>query len=415
MDIKEKSELIDLIKGEINTIAKKEAEGAKSEVSELVKGLETKIQTSLEGVISKSEFDEMENKFRKELEKYNEKQTKEITFESALIKGLNDSRDALSMLQKGSSKMAELDIRKDPGTLTAAGSLGATNAANAFAVFNNREIVPIARRARHVREIIGMGGTDDAVYPFLRETPKEGAVAVQNPEGAEKAQIEYQSNLIFATESTIAAWQDIGRQTLSNVRGLASFIQLTMINDLLIKEDNALLFGAGTNGAVTGIFASGAPLQAAAIPSVFETPDPTIYDAIAAFAATLAAREYIADGAVINPVDYWRMVIEKDKDSRYQQNVVFDSASSMLYVFGIPVIATTAVPVGSLGVMDSRYVMPLQREGISLRFSEENKDNFTKNLVTARVEERILNVVRRTDAFAFDTLTNILTAIDAGS
>jgi hypothetical protein len=109
----------------------------------------------------------------------------------------------------------------------------------------------------------GMGATDDAVYPYLRETPKEGAVAVQNPEGAAKAQTEYQFTLVNATESTIAHWQKIGRQTLSNVRGLASFIQTTMISDLLLKEDADLLFANGTNGAVLGVFS--APLTDADI------------------------------------------------------------------------------------------------------------------------------------------------------
>jgi hypothetical protein len=406
--VKEKTELIDIIKSDIANIAKKEAEGAKGEVSELVKSLETKVEKSLEGLVSKEDFDKMENAFKKSLSDYEAKVTKEMTLDAVLCEGITKSLDSLKSLQSGNIKNAGIDIQKDPAILTAATSLGATSAANAFAVNNNQMIVPIARRARHIREIVGMGSTDEAVFPYLRETAKEGAINVQNPEGSDKAQIEYKSELVFATESTIAAFQKIGRQTLSNVRGLSSFIQLQMVKDLLIKEDQQLLFGTGANGQVLGFFGGSASGMTG-----FDlvTPNPNLYDVIAACAAKLAKIDYNANFALVNPVDYWKMVIEKDKDERYQNNVIFDSAMSTLYVFGIPTVASTAVTAGNLGVGDSSYVMPMQREGISLRFFEEDEKNVQQNLITARVEERILQAVLRNDAFVYGSIATAKTAI----
>jgi hypothetical protein len=409
MENKEKFELVELIKSDISTIAKKEAEGAKAEAESLIKGLEGKIEQSLDGFVTKEAFDNMENEFKKSLKAFEDKNVKEMTFNAILADSLTKSMDNLKDFEKGISKSAVIDIQKDPGILTAVGALGATNNANAFAVYNNQMIVPLARRARHIREVVGMGATDQAVFPYLRETPKEGAIDVQNPEGSDKEQIQYKSNLVFATESTIAAWQKIGRQTLTNVRGLASWIQLYMVKDLLLKEDEQLLFGSGTNGQVLGFFATGS----ASGMSGFDlaTVNPNLYDLIAACAAKLANLNYNANFALVNPVDYWKMVIEKDKDERYQNNVIFDSAMSTLYVFGIPTIATTAIPVGDLGIGDSTYVMPMQREGISLRFAEEDDKNFQQNLVTARVEERILQAVLRTDAFVYGSIATGKAAI----
>jgi len=93
------------------------------------------------------------------------------------------------------------------------------------------------------------------------------------------------------------------------------------------------------------------------------------------------------------------------------QNIIFDSQTSMLYVYGVPVIATTAIALGYIGAGDSRYVMPMALEGMSLRFFDQDSDNVQKNLITARIEESIINVVRRTDAFFYDTIANVLTAI----
>lgn len=408
MDIKEKTELVDLIKSDITNIAKAEAEGAKKASEEQYKALEDKIAKSLEGMVPKSELDKMETEFKKSLRAYEDKVSKDMTLSAILSDELTKSMDDLKAFQNKRSKEASIDIQKDPAILTAATSLGATNNANAFAVNNNQMIVPIARRQRHIREVVGMGSTDEAVFPYLRETAKEGAVGIQNPEGTDKPQIEYKSELVFATESTIAAFQKIGRQTLSNVRGLSSFIQLHMVKDLLLKEDEELLFGTGSNGRVLGFFGASASGMTG---FDISTVNPNLYDLIAACAAKLSKADYNANFALVNPVDYWKMVIEKDQQERYQNNVVFDSAMSTLYVFGIPTIATTAIAAGNLGVGDASYVMPMQREGISLRFFEEDDKNVQQNLVTARVEERILQAVLRNDAFVYGSIADGKAAI----
>jgi len=250
-----------------------------------------------------------------------------------------------------------------------------------------------------------MGATDQEVYPYLCETPKEGVFGVQNPEGSAKPQVEYKAELKTAVESTIAAWQKIGRQTLTNVRGLSSFIQMVMVADLLIKEDDELLNGTGSNGRVQGF------LQSASAPTAFglTIPSPQIYDVIAGSAAKLAGLNYTANFALVNPVDYWRMVTLKDQENAYLQNIIYNASSSSLNVFGIPVFPTTAITAGNFVVGDSRYVMPMQREGISLRFFDQDDKNVQENLITARIEERILQAVYRTDAFIGGSIATAVT------
>jgi hypothetical protein len=406
MEMKEKLELIDLIKSDISTIAKKEAEGAKTEVADLHKSLEAKIQSSLDGFVTKEAFDKAENDLKKALTAYENHASKDVSFSAALADGITKSMDSLMTLRSGRSKSAEVYLQKDPASMTSTNSITGSNTnAGRFAINNNETIVPLARNQVHIRQVIGMGATDQEVYPYLRETAKEGAFGVQNPEGSAKPQVEYKAELITAVESTIAAWQKIGRQTLSNVRGLSSFIQLVMVADLLIKEDDELLNGTGLNGRVQGF------LQSASAPSSFGLTilAPQIYDVIAGSAAKLAALNYNANFALVNPVDYWKMVTLKDDEKAYLQNIIYNAAASSLNVFGIPVVATTAITAGNFIVGDSRYVMPMQREGISLRFFEEDDKNVQENLITARIEERILQAVYRTDAFVGGSIATAIT------
>lgn len=408
METKEKFELVELIKQDINTIARKEAEGAKAEVTELYKGLESKIEKSLDGFVTKEAFDKAENDLKKALTAYNDKASKEVSFSASLAEEITKGMDSLNTLKSGRSKSAEIFIQKDPAIMTATNSItGSDSNAGRFAINNNETIVPLARRQTHIRQIIGLGATDQEVYPYLRETAKEGAFGVQNPEGSAKAQVEYKAELITAVESTIAAWQKIGRQTLSNVRGLSSFIQLVMVADLLIKEDDELLNGTGSNGRVQGF------LQSASAPSSFglTISAPQTYDVIAGSAAKLAALDYNANFALVNPVDYWKMVTLKDQENAYLQNIIFNSAVNALFVFGIPVYSTTAISAGNFVVGDSRYVMPMQREGISLRFFDQDDKNVQENLITARIEERILQAVYRPNAFVGGSIATAVAAL----
>jgi hypothetical protein len=406
METKEKFELVELIKQDINTIAKKEAEGAKAEASELYKSLESKIEKSLDGFVTKEAFDKAENDLKKAMNAYEVGVAKDVSFSAALAEEITKSMDSMNALKSGRTKSAEIYIQKDPTIMTSTTSLtGSDTASGRFAINNNETIVPLARRVTHIRQIIGMGATDQEVYPYLRETAKEGAFGVQNPEGSAKPQVQYKAELVTAVESTIAAWQKIGRQTLSNVRGLSSFIQLVMVSDLMIKEDDELLNGTGSNGRVQGF------LQSATAPSAFglTIPAPQTYDVIAGSAAKLAALDYNANFALVNPVDYWKMVTLKDKEDGYLQNIIFNSSTNALFVFGIPVYSTTAIAAGNYVVGDSRYVMPMQREGISLRFFEQDDKNVQENLITARIEERILQAVYRPNAFVGGSIATAIT------
>lgn len=408
METKEKFELVELIKQDISTIAKKEAEGAKAEAASLYKSLEEKIEKSMDGFVTKEAFDKAENDLKKALTAYEAGVAKDVSFGASLAEAITKSMDDMTALKSGRTKSAELYIQKDPGIMTSTNSITGSNTAQGrFAINNNETIVPIARRQTHIRQIIGMGATDQEVYPYLRETPKEGVFGVQNPEGSAKQQVEYKSELVTAVESTIAAWQKIGRQTLTNVRGLSSFVQLVMVSDLMIKEDDELLNGTGSNGRVQGF------LQSASAPNSFglTIPAPQLYDVIAGSAAKLAALDYFANFALVNPVDYWKMVTLKDKDEDYLQNIIFNASSNALFVFGIPVYATTAITAGNYVVGDSRYVMPMQREGISLRFFEQDDKNVQENLITARIEERILQAVYRTDAFVGGSINTAIAAL----
>ena len=416
----------DLLKGlaglktEISADVQKHIDAVKAESAGTAADIEKKLQAQVDATLEKlgksseelkQAIEKSETEMAKKLASFDNGMSKDVSISALVTKALSEGlKDA--NLEKGQFGERVIDIVKTPTTMTTANSIlgpggSAPTAAEIFAINNNQLIEPIARRQTHIRNIFGMGTSDDSVFNYLIENAKEGTIGVQNPEGSAKNQIENQFQLAVTQASTIAAIQIAGRQTLRNVRGLATLVQALMLNDLLIKEDDELLNGTNTNGRVQGV------IPGATAPTSFDLSisAPNNFDVVAAVAAQLAKSDIIADFALLNPVDYWGMVTTKDKDDDYLQKVIFDAQARMLYVFGIPVFPTTAIAAGSFLAGASRYVMPMQYEGISLILDETGETNRKNNTVTIRVEEQVLQAVTKPSAFYAGTLAAAKAAI----
>ena len=420
-------ELTDLMKGlgglksEIMADVQKSLEAAKNgsegTVKDIEKSLQAKVDAKLADLEKSSEevkqaIEKSETEFKRQIMELENNGRKDISLSAMVTKALMDRKDDLSKAVDNPRAFEGIELIKTADTMTVANSIagvggGAATAIERFAIDNNKLIEPLARRSVHVRNIFGIGASDEASFPYLVEKATDGGVGVQNPEAATKSQIEHKFELETTLASTIAAVQIAGKQTLRNVRGLATLVQALMLNDLLIKEDDELLNGTNTNGRVRGVI----PVASAVTGLTASITSPQNYDVIAATARELAKSDIAMDFAMLNPADYWDMVLTKDKDENYLQNIIFDARASQLFVFGIPVFATTAIAAGSYLAGASRYVMPMQYQGISLRIDETGQTNIKNNTVTIRVEEEILQAVTKPGAFYAGTLAAAKAAI----
>jgi capsid protein len=75
-------------------------------------------------------------------------------------------------------------------------------------------------------------------------------------------------------------------------------------------------------------------------------------------------------------------------------------------ISGVPVIGASFATSDKVMIIDSNFIERVETESLRIDFSYEDADNFTKNLVTARVEcFEDLNLLR-TDAHSFLDLGN---------
>lgn len=121
---------------------------------------------------------------------------------------------------------------------------------------------------------------------------------------------------------------------------------------------------------------------------------------------------YDADAVIINPADLQTLLLTKDGGNNTGQYLMGGPAyapygngayGAYLPIWGMKVVATSAIAQGTalVGAFKScASVITKADEGFRVEVANQNEDDFVKNMVTVRVEERLLAAVRLPAGFA---------------
>lgn len=238
-------------------------------------------------------------------------------------------------------------------------------------------------RQVHLRDLLRSSTIEqNGVFKFAKKSGGEGAPAVQT-EGSSKAQVDYDFTISEVTPKTIAAYSKISKQMLSRLSWLQSFVSTQMVNDLLNVEDTLLYDYAGT-GAFAGLYESASTYT----PSGTVTIASNRWDKLANAIAQLKALRFAPSAILVNPIDEMELLINKESGAGYSHPSLL--TGQRISIAGVPVISTDIVTANTFHVADfNKAAELLFEDNIMTEFAYEDGDNFTKNLVTVRVEESI--------------------------
>ena len=114
-------------------------------------------------------------------------------------------------------------------------------------------------------------------------------------------------------------------------------------------------------------------------------------------------------GIVLNPTDWFKIETTKDTAGAYIVGNPADGTTPRLW--GLPVVETPAMTVDKFLVGAFRYGAQIfDRMDARVEISTEDSDNFRKNLVTIRAEERLALAVYRPEAFVKGDFSDSLAA-----
>ena len=122
---------------------------------------------------------------------------------------------------------------------------------------------------------------------------------------------------------------------------------------------------------------------------------------------------YDADAIIINPADLQTLLLTKDGSGGSSGQYLMGGPAYAPYgngaygaylpIWGMKVVATSAIAQGTaiVGAFKAcASVITKAGEGFRVEVANQNEDDFVKNMVTVRIEERILEAVRLPGGFA---------------
>lgn len=123
----------------------------------------------------------------------------------------------------------------------------------------------------------------------------------------------------------------------------------------------------------------------------------------------IAATGYTPDAIVINPTDLQTLLLAKDNNNQYMMGgpayagYGAGAYAASLPIWGMMVVASNKVSSGTAIVgafNDGASVVTKAGEGFKVEVANMNEDDFVKNMLTVRIEERVMLPVRIPAAFA---------------
>jgi len=255
-------------------------------------------------------------------------------------------------------------------------------------------IVQLPQQRLTVRSLLAPGRTNAALVKFVRQIDRSLNAAVV-PEGQTKPE----SDLVFeaadAKVATIAHWIPVSRQTMEDVPALESLIDSELRFGVALAEEHQLLLGDGSGDNLLGLIP-----QATEYSPPFEVENMQMLDVLLLAIAQAELSNVPCDGVVVNSLDWRKMQALKDSQGRYIGGGPFSIAPSAAWQ--LPVVATPSLEQGEFLVGGFKAAAQIfDRLETEVLISSEDRDNFIKNMLTVRGEERLALAVKRPQAMVF--------------
>ena len=259
-------------------------------------------------------------------------------------------------------------------------------------------------RQLRIRDLIPTVPTSSNAVEVMRENVFTNNAAPQAGELAAKAKSEITYELLTYPVRTIAHYVHASRQVLSDAPMLQSLINNRLTYGLDLESDDQLLLGDGTGQNLTGILVDAGVTDIGEIANGTtdaELPAAMIDHIRAAVTACQVNEYYNINGLVMNPTDFATLETAKATDGHYILVPFAATNSQTTTIWRVPVVITNAIPVGQFILGDWQMgAVIYDRESVSVAVSEQHSDNFTKNAVTIRGEERFTLAIPLPKAFA---------------
>jgi len=246
-----------------------------------------------------------------------------------------------------------------------------------------------------IRDLLSQGTTESPAIFWVQEKGFTNN-AKPVPENTTKpySNIEFESKITPVT--TIAHMFKASKQILDDFKQLQSKVDIELRTGLKYVEEQQILFGTGGGANLEGIIPQATAFNA---PFVVDKQNGIDVLRLAMLQAQLARAQ--ASAHVLHFLDWAKIELIKDELGRYILGNPTGTLNPTLW--GLPVVTTEEAQfMGKFltGGFDTAAQI-FDREQMNVVISTENADDFEKNMISIRCEERLGLAVYRPEAFIY--------------
>jgi HK97 family phage major capsid protein len=250
---------------------------------------------------------------------------------------------------------------------------------------DNRGIIPYRLRQLTLLDLIPTGTTDSNSVEYV-QVAAIPAGAAETAELAAKPQVGFATEDATAPVRTIAAWIKMARQAMDDSAGVVSIINALLPYEVRRRIEAQILAGNGVGQNIRGI------LNTSGIGAPAAVSTDNAADAVLRAMTVIMLSDRDPDFVAMNPVTWQSLLLMRS-------NV--GGAGTGEYLYGTP--GTLAAPtIWGLQITPSRIINQLNplvgdstaatilvREGVNVKTSDSDQDDFIKNRVTLLAETRL--------------------------
>lgn len=379
----EKKELMAELEGLKSTLETSINEKAKAEIAEQLKSIQADVNAKLADVATNDSADAVKAmaaevaKVKADLAatvsglQILESRTKsspkskatKVSFDEAFTEALEKNFDAIQNVKQGQPFKMEVKANMTLGV-----SLAPDGNLSGVASYSSRQALLPSQRV-NMRELISTAFSPTGLYVQYRETSAVQPLGVQT-EGASKTQVQYDFTEVKVVENYIAGFARFSKQMAKQLPYMQTTLPRLLTRDFY-KTENAQFY-ATVSGAATGVTTT-----------TGTNPVEIIMDLI----ANQQTANFNASYCVVSPKTLADINKTLLTNGYYPGAAGVSSvASGAVVIAGTPVVAASWATDGSFLIFDMDYIERVETEAVNITFAMEDADNFTKNLITARIE-----------------------------
>ena len=257
-----------------------------------------------------------------------------------------------------------------------------------------------------VADLMPSGSAGGTSIIYMKESTVTNA-ASSVAEGGAKPASDLNTSQVTENFRKIATTLKISDEMLQDHPFVASYVNGRLVLFVQIQEEAELLNGNGTAPDLTGL------LNRSGLTAAQAKGADTGIDAIYKEITKIRVGAFVEpSGIVMHPTDWQNIRLAKDANNQYYGGGPFTGAYGTsnsndqgnlapgASLWGLPVVVTTAISAGTafVGAFNT-CAQVFRKGGITVEMTNSNEDDFLKNLVAVRAEERLALAVYRPAGF----------------